>query len=200
MFAARVALVALSAVGFVSAQSNSNSTFKIDPATVNDLDKSIWCNGQQDSCQTLCGSVANLKKNDCDTSLQVTLNFVCECVGDNYPDMNKYTNTMPYYVCQRLFNNCIVAHENDAAGQKNCTSTYMDHCGTESVELHQGEGAILPTTTTSSSVIPTTAAPTTAAHTSTTSSSKGAAAPTAHVQVLGNGAAAVALGVLAYVL
>jgi hypothetical protein len=39
MFAARVALVALSAVGFVSAQSDSNSTFKIDPSTVDPLDK-----------------------------------------------------------------------------------------------------------------------------------------------------------------
>jgi len=39
MFAARVALVALSAVGFVSAQSDSNSTFKIDPSTVDPFDK-----------------------------------------------------------------------------------------------------------------------------------------------------------------
>jgi hypothetical protein len=100
------------------------------------------------------------------------------------------------FVCEKLQDNCIVANENNAAGQKNCTATFKNHCGTESVQDHQGEGSASPTT---SSSISTTAEPTSAAATST-SSSKGGAVPTAHVQVLGNGAAAVALGVLAYVL
>ncbi|KAI3323359.1 hypothetical protein HD806DRAFT_544112 [Xylariaceae sp. AK1471] len=192
MFANHIALVALSALTMlVSAQSSSNSTFKIDPSLVNALDQSTWCSGQQDSCQTLCGSVPIL--NMCDTT---SLNFECECTGGSYPDMNKFMNTMPWFVCTRLQQNCIVTEENNAAGQKNCTATYGDKCGTESVQDHQGEGAAQPTTSSSATAEPTsqsTGAP-------TSSSSNAAALPTAHIQHIGNGAAAVAIGVLAYVL
>ncbi|KAI1809170.1 hypothetical protein GGS20DRAFT_343157 [Poronia punctata] len=186
----RFALVALSAFGLVAAQSESNSTFTIDSSQVDPYDKASWCLAQQDSCNTLCGSVL---KNDCDTD---TLNFECECAGEAYPDLNEYQNTIPWFVCKRLNDNCIVANENNAAGQKNCTATYDKKCGTELVDKHKGEGAASPTTSSSTS---STAGPTSATPT-TTSATGNAAVPTAHIQHFGNGAAAVALGVLAYVL
>ncbi|KAI0547477.1 hypothetical protein F4679DRAFT_586527 [Xylaria curta] len=192
MFVGQVALLALSTLTLVSAQANSNSTFKIDPSQVDPLMRSTWCGGQQDSCNTLCGSVV---VNNCDTD---TLDFECECAGNSFPDLNKFMNTIPWYVCEQLQANCITANENNAAGQKNCTTTFQDNCGTESVQDHKGEGAA--TTTTSSSTSAASQPTATTAGPQSSSSSAAASAPTAYVHHIGNGAAAVALGLLAYAL
>ncbi|KAI1820801.1 hypothetical protein F4861DRAFT_38687 [Xylaria intraflava] len=192
MFVGRAPFVALSGLALVAAQDHSNSTFKIDPSQVNPLDQSTWCNAQQNSCATLCGSVM---VNNCDPS---SLNFECECAGSNFPDMNLYKSTVPWFVCTRLQDNCIVANENNAAGQKNCTATFGDHCGTENVQDHQGQGSVSPTTSSSTSAQPQSTK--TDAPASSSTSSGAATAPTAHIQHIGNGAAAVAIGLLAYAL
>ncbi|KAI0842268.1 putative amidoligase enzyme-domain-containing protein [Hypoxylon sp. FL0890] len=205
MFTTSAALVALSAFTLVSAQANSNSTFTIDPTTVDISDRVAWCQGETDSCSTLCGTAID---NSCSTD---TLDFQCTCQGGNSPNMNLYENTMPWvryislasslvlifkyrslflplaqFVCERLQQNCIVQFENDAAGQKNCTSTYGDKCGTEQVEDHAGQGATGGTSSSSSasaSGSATAAASNSAA--ASTSSSQAAAVPT-NVQYLGN--------------
>ncbi|KAI1659874.1 putative amidoligase enzyme-domain-containing protein [Daldinia decipiens] len=180
----RAAAVVLSALALVSAQANSNSTFKIDPTEVDISDRVNWCQGQQDSCSTICGSVV---QNGCSVD---TLDFQCVCQGGNEPDMNEFMNTVPWFVCERLQSDCITQNENNAAGQKNCTSTFGDKCGTEDVDKHKGEGSV--SSTSSSSAAPSgTATPASSAAPS--SSSEAAAVPT-HIQYLGNGAAAVALG------
>ncbi|KAI1202015.1 hypothetical protein F5X97DRAFT_250933 [Nemania serpens] len=190
MLADQAALLALSALTLVSAQANSNSTFKIDPSQVDPLMQSTWCNAQQDSCNTVCGSVL---VNDCTPA---TLDFVCECAGQSFPDMNKFENTIPWFVCELLQANCIETNAGNLAGQKNCTATYQDNCGSENVEDHQGEGAATPTPSSTSSVAP----QSTSAPPATSTSSGAATVPTPHIQHIGNGAAAVALGLLAYAL
>ncbi|KAI0869401.1 hypothetical protein GGS24DRAFT_165352 [Hypoxylon argillaceum] len=190
MFADHAALLALSALTLVSAQANSNSTFKINPSEVSTLDQSTWCNAQQNSCDTLCGTAII---NDCTPS---TLDFVCECTGNNYPDMNVFENTIPWFVCEQLQGDCLATEAGNLAGQKNCTATYGDKCGTENVNDHQGEGAASTTTSTSSSAT----AQATTTQPATSSSSGAAAVPTPHIHHIGNGAAAVALGLLAYAL
>ncbi|KAI1761183.1 hypothetical protein GGR53DRAFT_39117 [Hypoxylon sp. FL1150] len=192
MFTVNVAVVALSALTLVSAQANSNSSFTIDPTTVDLSDRISWCQGETDSCSTICGDVV---ENDCSTD---TLDFTCVCSGGNEPNMNLYENAMPWFVCERLQQNCITATENDAAGQKNCTETYGDKCATENVADHAGEGAS-SSTTTSSSATSTGTASAAASSGVSTSSSLAAAVPTS-VQYLGNGAAAAALGLFAYML
>ncbi|KAI2629585.1 hypothetical protein GGR54DRAFT_649973 [Hypoxylon sp. NC1633] len=180
--------VALSALTLVSAQANSNSTFKIDPNSVTISDRVTWCQGEQDSCGTVCGQPIS---NDCNTN---TLDFTCVCQGNNAPDMNVFMNAMPWFVCEQLQSNCITQTENNAAGQKNCTETFGSKCGTEAVADHAGEGAV--TSTTSSSATPSGTATAASSSVASTSSSHGAAVPT-NVQHLGNGAAAVAVGFMA---
>ncbi|KAF3060958.1 putative pci domain-containing protein [Daldinia childiae] len=191
MINTRAAAVVLSALTLVSAQANSNSTFKIDPTDVDISDRVNWCQGQQDSCGTICGSVV---QNGCSVD---TLDFQCVCQGGNEPDMNEFMNTVPWFVCERLQSNCITQNENNAAGQKNCTSTFGDKCGTEDVDKHKGEGSV--STTSSSSAAPSGTATPAASSAPSSSSSEAAAVPT-NIQYLGNGAAAVALGMFAYML
>ncbi|KAI0889812.1 uncharacterized protein GGS22DRAFT_149202 [Annulohypoxylon maeteangense] len=190
MFTTSVAVAALSALSLVSAQANSNSTFTINPTTVDISDRVAWCQGQTDSCGTICGTAIN---NACSTD---TLDFTCQCQGGNYPDMNKFENAMPWFVCERLQSNCITQEENNAAGQKNCTTTFGDKCGTESVSAHAGEGA---TTSSSSSAAPSRSATAASSSAAASSTSHAAAVPT-NIQYLGNGAAAVAVGLFAYML
>ncbi|KAI5921710.1 hypothetical protein F4810DRAFT_712328 [Camillea tinctor] len=193
MFSRSFVLVALSALNLVSAQSTSNSTFKIsDPSSISLSLRVSWCQGQTDSCGTLCGTAIT---NDCSTT---DLNFDCVCQGGNEPDMNPYMNTMPWYVCTELRDECITANENNAAGQRNCTTSIGDKCGTENVADHAGEGSVSSSTTTSA-----TSTATAAASSAASSSSTANAAPamaTANIHYLGNGAAAVAVGLLAYAL
>ncbi|KAI0203952.1 hypothetical protein F4808DRAFT_416386 [Astrocystis sublimbata] len=191
MFADRVALLALSAFTLVSAQANSNSTWTVDPESVDPLMKSQWCGSQSNVCNTLCGTAL---VNNCDTD---SLDFKCECAGNGYPDMNKFMNTVPWFVCTKLNDDCITKNENNANGQKNCTATFHDKCGTENAQDHKGEGAVSVTTSSSSSA---SATPTPTTEPETSSSQGAAAAPTAFVAHVGNGAAAVALGLLAYAL
>ncbi|KAI1383357.1 uncharacterized protein F4822DRAFT_75171 [Hypoxylon trugodes] len=191
MITIHAAAVALCAVTLVSAQANSNSTFKIDPDSVDISKKVTWCQGQQDSCGTLCGTAIT---NDCSVD---TLDFKCVCQGNNSPDLNLYENTMPWFVCEQNQDNCIQQTENNAAGQKNCTSTFSDHCGKESVADHAGEGSV--STTTSSSSAPSGSATAASSSAAPSSTSSAGAVPT-HVQYIGNGAAAVAVGLFAYML
>ncbi|KAI1107904.1 hypothetical protein F4804DRAFT_296301 [Jackrogersella minutella] len=190
MFTTNVAAVALCALTLVSAQANSNSTFKIDPNSVDISDRVSWCQGETDSCGTICGTAIS---NGCSTD---TLDFQCVCEGGNSPDMNLYKNAMPWFVCERLQDNCITQTENNAAGQKNCTSTFGDNCGTENVADHAGEGA---TTSSSSSATPSGSATAASSSAGASSTSSAAAVPT-NVQYLGNSAAAVAVGLFAYML
>ncbi|KAI1143334.1 hypothetical protein F5Y05DRAFT_149727 [Hypoxylon sp. FL0543] len=193
MFTTSAAVVALSALTLVAAQAHSNSTFTIDPNSVDISDRVSWCQGQTDSCNTLCGTAID---NSCSTD---TLDFQCTCQGGNSPNMNLYENTVPWFVCERLQQNCIVQFQNNAAGQKNCTQTYGDKCGTEQVEDHAGQGATGGTSS-SSSASPSGSATAAASGSAPSSSSSQAAAVPTNVQYLGNGAAAVAVGLFAYML
>ncbi|KAH9908943.1 hypothetical protein F4778DRAFT_205186 [Xylariomycetidae sp. FL2044] len=193
MFSHNVALFALSAFTLVSAQSDSNSTFKLpDPTTdeVTASERVDWCTGQQNACNTLCGTPV---RNDCTLE---DLNFVCECSGNSFPDMNLYMNTIPWYVCEELQSECIQQTVGDANAQKNCTETYADNCGTENVADHAGEGAATQSTTSSTTSTPTAASGSTSSPSSTSDS---AAVPT-HVHNIGSGAAMAAAGLFVYLL
>jgi len=100
------------------------------------------------------------------------------------------------FVCQQAFEDCNLAHTGDASGQRNCTSSIKNQCGSidpNKAVIGGGGGS------SSSSSASGTASPTAGGSSQSTSSSKAAAAPT-NFQQFGNGAAAVAVGVLAYML
>lgn len=188
----QLVLFALSALTTVSAQN-----FTIDPNEVDLTTRSAWCSGEYSTCDTLCDKDAST--NDCDPA---TLSYNCICSSNSSaPGLQYYSESMPSFICRQAFSDCINTNAGNAAGQRNCTSTIGDVCGTLDIANYTAT----PTTTSAGPSSATTAASTSAASSGTgasaaaTSSSTAAAAPT-NIHLIGNGAAAMAVGLFAYLL
>ncbi|TPX16573.1 uncharacterized protein E0L32_003867 [Thyridium curvatum] len=183
-------LAALSALTLVAAQ---NQTFTIDPNRVDLSTRASWCQGENAVCNILCGN--NPKRNDCDPN---TLNYLCTCQNGTAPGLDYYRQSMPFFICNEAFKECNDANVGNAQGQKNCTTSIADKCGT----LDPAKVVVSSSSSSSATPAPTqTQAQTSSGGSSSaasTSSSK-AAAPT-NFQQYGNGAAAVAMGLVAYML
>lgn len=61
--------------------------------------------------------------------LQATLHFQCVCANGHTPDVAAYIETVPFYVCEATYGQCIDAHPNDAQGQRACKQAA--NCGTK---------------------------------------------------------------------
>ncbi|KAI9051123.1 hypothetical protein LZ554_005226 [Drepanopeziza brunnea f. sp. 'monogermtubi'] len=122
MFIKSAVAVAL-LTSFVAAQT-FNST--VDPGNVLPTTKSQWCLSQINVCGTLCSGEIN--SNECDAP---TLVYNCTCASNNSaPGLAYYTGTLPTFVCNQVFENCIAAGENDQAAQAVCTKNKDANCGT----------------------------------------------------------------------
>jgi hypothetical protein len=120
-------------------------------------------------------------------TLQTTLAFECVCQDGSVPPLEKYLQTIPTFTCQQAYSDCIQRNVGNLDGQNKCKTDIQDNCGTLDPN---------PATTTKSSS-PTGAPTSTGGTNSVTTTTRAGAAATAGAY-LGNGAAAVAIGVLAY--
>ncbi|KHJ31596.1 putative pci domain-containing protein [Erysiphe necator] len=167
--------------GYVIAQSMNNS-IPFNPATVSPTLRAQWCQGQTNTCGTLCSG--NLKENDCDPD---TLNYSCHCGANNSsPGLQYYKETMPTFICEMVFDNCIKAGENSQAAQALCTENEKRDCGHLSPEDFVG---VAPT---SSSAPP---SPTTTGGVATSSAASGAAVTNISPRNIETGA--LAIGIIA---
>ncbi|KAL3463787.1 hypothetical protein BJX64DRAFT_256199 [Aspergillus heterothallicus] len=116
----------------------SNYTFPtgFNLGLVSQQDKSAWCLGQRNACPQICGGSASANRCDADT-----LDFTCTCSNGTEANVEPYMNTVPYYVCQRNYGQCI-ALSTTQDGDDICTEG-LNSCGTLN--------ASAPTTTSSSS-------------------------------------------------
>ncbi|KFY24973.1 hypothetical protein V491_01950, partial [Pseudogymnoascus sp. VKM F-3775] len=133
-----VALVAGSAVAQSTSSTGSialNTTY-IDLTTIDPQITASWCIGERSGCQTLCDG--NAPTNDCDPT---KITYKCVCEDGSTPDLAKYKNTLPEFVCQANFAGCIDAHPNDAVGQGNCKSDIQDTCGTLNITDYKGSSS-----------------------------------------------------------
>ncbi|PMD46514.1 hypothetical protein L207DRAFT_629049 [Hyaloscypha variabilis F] len=106
----------------VDAQSSFNAS-QIALAT-----RQAWCASELNTCTLICesaGSQVNDVDNTCNTS---TLDYVCSCLNGFSPDVGRYTNTMPNFICDYVFSNCIANSPNDAASQATCQSEAETFC------------------------------------------------------------------------
>ncbi|KAK2772047.1 hypothetical protein FQN53_004815 [Emmonsiellopsis sp. PD_33] len=73
---------------------------------------------------------------------QATLTYECKCQDGKTPDVAKYKNTLPFFICQETFVQCIASHPDDLAGQRKCKEN-QSKCGTINPAKEEDE----PTTT-----------------------------------------------------
>lgn len=189
MLAKSAVAVALLAA-FAAAQTNDNST--IDAGSVPATTRSQWCNAQQNTCPLLCGGT--YKDNDCDVG---TLIYKCTCNNGTAPGLMYYQQTLPTFICEQVYQNCIAAGANNAQAQKLCDSNKAANCGT----LDPSKYTAPASTSSSATQSPTsTGAGAASATVASTSSSKAAAATMAAVAQYGSGVlaagAAAAFGLL----
>ncbi|EWZ50269.1 hypothetical protein FOCG_09671 [Fusarium oxysporum f. sp. radicis-lycopersici 26381] len=197
------ALLAM-AVSAVSAQSvkdyKSSLDMTIDPNTVDLATRSSWCGAQQNTCDALCKDDTN--ENKCTEN---DLKWECTCSSNSStPGLQYYTQTMPTFICQELFSQCISQNTGSQSGQRECTSKIDDKCAKQNPPKDVVSDDDDDTTSTASDTATTSAtrassATTGTAESVTSTTSDGFAAPT--MAPAGRGAAAaVALGMLAYLI
>lgn len=134
--------------------------------------------------------------------LQTDLSWECTCASNSsMPGLQYYTQTVPTFICEELYSQCITTNAGSAKLQKECTKNIQDLCATQgppdadssssSTESETATAAASGSATKSSSSAEATA------DSVTSTSSDGFAAPT--MAPAGKGAAAaVAIGMLAY--
>ncbi|KAH7330147.1 hypothetical protein BKA65DRAFT_433651 [Rhexocercosporidium sp. MPI-PUGE-AT-0058] len=184
MFVKSTVAVAIFA-SFVAAQ-GANST--IDPNTINPTMRSQWCLGQKNTCGTLCSG--ELQNNDCDVT---TLVFNCTCAANNSaPGLQYYLNSMPTFICEKIFDNCISANEGVSSAQANCRANEANNCG--HLDPADFTGATVSSSSSAASSPTGTSKPASSGTSAPTSTSTGAAATMMPAQM---GTGAIALGVAA---
>lgn len=103
------------------------------------------------------------------------------------------------FVCEEAYSECIDEYENDAQGQANCTTSIADKCGSlDPTEVSTSDSST--TSAASSASASATGSATSSASTGAASSTSSAGAAPTNIQFVGTGAAAAAIGLLAYML
>lgn len=176
-----IAATAVSAQGTVPTY-KSALNMTIDPNTVAQQQRAVWCQGQTNTCQVLCDN--NTDQNDCN---QAQLTYDCTCASNNSaPGLQYYTQTLPTFICQQLFSSCIQSNAGNADGQDECKSNIQKLCATQnpptiaeiSKQADASTAAATTAATSSAGHASTTSAEQSASSSASSTSSKGAAAAT----------------------
>ncbi|EEH04350.1 conserved hypothetical protein [Histoplasma capsulatum G186AR] len=96
-----------------------------DPQSVSDDLKLSWCDAQLAACPKVCKSFASVNK--CDAN---DLSFTCTCGDGSTPDLTKYMNTIPYFICTATYGQCVKSHPDDLSGQRVCKTNQTKCLGT----------------------------------------------------------------------
>jgi hypothetical protein len=83
------------------------------------------------------------------TTPQNTLDFSCVCSNGTTPNVSLYMNTIPFFVCQATYAQCVAAHPNDLQGQQQCTDNAK--CGTLNATAASSSSAAATSSSTPSS-------------------------------------------------
>lgn len=115
------------------------------------------------TCGILCSG--NINDNTCTPD---TLLYDCTCASNNSsPDLGAYTNTLPTFICNQLYTNCVAAAAGNTSAQADCQTSIEDKCGKLDPATFD---ASTQSTSSSSSQKSTTSLSSTATHTTSGSS------------------------------
>ncbi|EFQ28918.1 uncharacterized protein GLRG_04062 [Colletotrichum graminicola M1.001] len=191
------AVLALSAASAVSAQRKVFTAADINVGALTVNEKANWCIAERNTCQSLCDAAT--KENNCDTT---TLQYSCLCSSNgSAPGLEYYEQTMPTFICNQAFEDCITANVGNKNGQDNCTTSIRSQCGTINAQADQASGSTTSATSAATQAPSATGASNAGATTApSTAVSSAWAAPTADPARYGNAAAVAAIGLFAYML
>ncbi|KKY29134.1 hypothetical protein UCRPC4_g00166 [Phaeomoniella chlamydospora] len=148
----------------------ASATSGFDSSEVSASTKESWCLAELNTCRTVCGSAST---NTCDDT---SLTYECTCSNGTTPDLTAYTNSLPYYICQETYIQCIEDHPNDADGQADCAEAEV--CGTlNATSAATSSAAASSTAAASTTLDSSSAAATSAAASATNTSSSSGAVP-----------------------
>ncbi|RHZ67892.1 uncharacterized protein CDV56_101650 [Aspergillus thermomutatus] len=186
-----IAIVLSTLVAATVASSNYTFPSGFNIAQVSSTEKAAWCLAERNTCPIICGGIAD--SNSCDSD---TLQFSCTCSNGTEADVSPYMQTIPFYVCQETYKQCIAASSTQDEDAK-CTAAQKE-CGT----LNATASSTSSSTTTSSALTTATESATgnqaesTATATTTTSSSASAQTSNAAIRLVGEHATGVIATVL----
>lgn len=162
---ASAVLIVAAFVATASAEANYTFPAGFNITNVTSTELSAWCQGERNTCPLVCDG--STETNSCSYN-STTIDFDCVCSNGTTPDLSPYEQTIPFYVCEETYIQCIANNPNDLDAQDSCKANAT--CGT--IDLSASS-------TTSSSASSTSAASTTAASGSSTTGSATATGATA---------------------
>ncbi|RMD43931.1 hypothetical protein DV735_g1231, partial [Chaetothyriales sp. CBS 134920] len=181
----------IAATTTVSQSMPASATQGFNIAGVTSTDLFNWCHSQLNTCPQICGGSAAV--NYCD---QTSLQYTCTCANGTSPDSTAFIGTVPYFVCQQTYIQCVANHPDDAQGQATCAEN--EQCGTrnataEALAAESASAAAESTTSTTSASETSSATESASATSASAATSTSKAAAPANTQGLATGATAVLL-------
>ncbi|RMZ78230.1 hypothetical protein DV738_g4064, partial [Chaetothyriales sp. CBS 135597] len=179
----------------VSQSMPATATQGFNIAGVTSTDLFNWCHSQLNTCPQICGGSAAV--NYCD---QTSLQYTCTCANGTSPDSTAFIGTVPYFVCQQTYIQCVANNPNDAQAQTKCAEN--EQCGSRNATAEaiaaQSASAASETTASSTEASETSSATDSASDSASATSDSAAtstseAAAAANTQGLATGATAVLL-------
>ncbi|ETN38894.1 uncharacterized protein HMPREF1541_06936 [Cyphellophora europaea CBS 101466] len=164
------------------------ATASFNPAPVNSSVRFNWCRGQLNACPQICGGAA--AQNFCDSD---QLTYTCVCANGTAPDVTSFANTLPFYICQQTYIQCVANNPDDAQAQEVCTTNQQ--CGTRNATAEAIAQTMASESTTATSTSESSGSSETGSSTAseTASSTSSDSAAVANVAQLSTGAFALLL-------
>ncbi|KAF2435757.1 hypothetical protein EJ08DRAFT_645445 [Tothia fuscella] len=80
----------------------------VDPSTVPINLRNVWCRDQKAACPLLCTQQTKSGSTTSNLCEPKTLDWSCVCaVGGITPNVSEYSQTIPYYQCTEVANQCV---------------------------------------------------------------------------------------------
>ncbi|PVH78356.1 hypothetical protein DL98DRAFT_494433, partial [Cadophora sp. DSE1049] len=90
-----------------------------------DIDTAQWCKAQMNTCPILCSGSAS--SNEC-SSRDLAYNCLCTS-NSSTPGLQYYKLTIPTFLCEQKFQDCVAAAANDVTAQEACQRNEQANCG-----------------------------------------------------------------------
>ncbi|GAB7347419.1 hypothetical protein MBLNU459_g4341t1 [Dothideomycetes sp. NU459] len=114
----------------ITSLASAQSTYYVDPNSVDLTTRESWCNSQTSACPLIClQTSANSADTDANTCDANSLTYSCVCGNGISPNASEYSQTLPYFICTQWGNNCVANCSSDNACASNCRANHP--CGAQ---------------------------------------------------------------------